>query len=102
MTILSGIYKSKGGRGVLTKQNASTCLFCQGAGKGVPVGEPTEAFLQQLDKIIDVEGLAFFSQYLNGQIDQRLTSSPTPGCKGRLCFGLPSQLPDSTQLIFKL
>ena len=78
----------------MAKQDALTCLFCQSTGKCVPVGETSEALLEQLDKIIDMEGLALFSQYLKRQIDKGLTSSPAPGCKDRLGFFLSSQLPD--------
>jgi hypothetical protein len=52
--------------------------------------------------VIDMEGLAFFGQYLDGQIDQRLTPSPTPGLKDRLGFRFSSELSDSPQLIFEL
>jgi hypothetical protein len=102
MVILPEIYKSKGGGGGLAKHDARTCFLCQCAGKGIPVCEAAKALLEQLDKIIYMEWPALLSQYLDGQSDQRLTSSSPSGWKD--CFGLdfPSQLPDSTQLIFEL
>jgi len=86
----------------LTKQDAPARFFSQRAGKGVPVSEPAKALLEQLDKIIYMEWPVFFSQYLDGQIDQRLTSSPAPEWKRFLGLGFSSQLPDSPQLVFEL
>ena len=49
-----------------------------------------------------MQGFAFFSQYLNGQVNQRLTPCSPPVYGGRLCIRMSPQLADSTQLIVKL
>jgi hypothetical protein len=55
-----------------------------------------------LNEFIDVKGLTFFSQYLNGKVNERLTSSPLAAYQERLGLGLSLELPDSTQLIVEL
>lgn len=65
-------------------------------GQGIPVGETSETLLEQLHKILAVEGFAFFGQNLDGQTYQRLTSSATPGCQHRFGLWFSPQLPDST------
>jgi hypothetical protein len=49
-----------------------------------------------------MQGLPFFSQYLNGQVNQRLTPCSPPVHGGGLGVRLSPQLADSTQLIVKL
>jgi hypothetical protein len=49
-----------------------------------------------------MEGFPFFSQYLNGKVNERLTSSPPSDCRGRFGFRLSLKLADSTQLVIKL
>jgi len=102
MMILLRIDEREGGRSALTKQNAPTCLLCQCTGQGVPIGETSEALLEKSDEIVDVKGLPFFSQYLNGKIDERLTSSSTLVSKDELSLRLSLKSTDSTQLIIKL
>jgi hypothetical protein len=96
------INESKGGRGALTEQDPLSCFLRQRTGKGVTVAESAETLLEKLNEFIDVKGLTFFSQYLNGQIDERLTSSPLVSYEDRLGLGLSLELPDSTQLIVEL
>ena len=102
MVILLGINESEGGRSALTQQNAATRLFRQRTGQRVPVGQTSEALLQEPGEFADVQGFSFFSQYLNGQVNKRLTSSSMPACKGRFGFRLSLKLPDSAQLVIEL
>ena len=94
--VLLGIDESEGGWSALAEQNASTCLLCQCTGEGVSIGEPSEALLEKSDEIVDVKGLPFFSQYLNGKIDERLTSSSTLVSKDEFSFRLSLKSTDST------
>ena len=96
MVILLGIDESEGGRSALTQQNAPTCLLCQRTGEGVPIGETSEVLLENSDQIIDVKGLAFFSQYFNRKIDERLTSSSTLVSKDEFSLRLSLKSTDST------
>ena len=49
-----------------------------------------------------MKGLPFFSQYLNGEVNKRLTSSSSSYCRGGFGFGFSLKLADSTKLIIKL
>ena len=49
-----------------------------------------------------MKGLPFFSQYLNGKVNKRLTSSSSSDCRDGFGFRLSLKLADSTQLIIKL
>jgi len=77
-------------------------LFGQGTGKGISVGEPPETLLQQIDQLIDVEGLSAFSKYLHGKIDERLTSSPLSAAEDRLGLRLSPELANGAQLTVEL
>jgi hypothetical protein len=96
MVILLGIDESEGGRSALTQENAPTRLLCQRTGQGIPIGETSEALLEKSDQIVDVKRLPFFSQYLNGKIDERLTSSSTLVSKDEFRLRLSLKSTDST------
>jgi len=49
-----------------------------------------------------MKGFLFFSQYLNGKVNKRLTSSSSPHCMDGFGFGFSLELADSTKLIIKL
>jgi hypothetical protein len=49
-----------------------------------------------------MQGFPFFSQYFNGQINERLTPSSTRESKERFDIRLSLKSTDSTQLIIKL
>jgi hypothetical protein len=102
MTILLGIDESKGCGGTLPEQDTHACLLGQGTGKGVAVGEAPEALLEQLEQLIDVEGFPFFSQYLDREVNKRLTSFPLSACQDRFDFRLSLELPNRPQLVIKL
>jgi len=55
-----------------------------------------------LSEFVDMEGLVFFSQYLNSEVNKRLTPSSTPVYGSRLGIRLSPKLADSTQLVIKL
>jgi hypothetical protein len=63
MMILLGINEGESGWSALTNKNALPGLFSQGTGQRIAVSEPSEALLQSLRKFIDMQWLAFFSQY---------------------------------------
>jgi hypothetical protein len=102
MAILLGIDEGKGGRGALMEEDTPACLLGQGTGKGIPVGETPETLLEQLNKLIDVEGLAYFSQYLNRQINKGLTPFSLFAWEDGFDLGPSLELADSTQLAIKL
>src|SRR5208337_128026 len=49
-----------------------------------------------------MEGLVFFSQYLNSEVNKRLTPCSPPANGGGLGIRLSPQLSDSAQLVIKL
>jgi len=102
MVTLLGIDESEGGGSALAEQNTPASLLCQRTGQGVPIGETSEALLEKLDEIVDVKRLPFFSQYLDGKIDERLTSSSPRVSKDEIGFRFTLKSTDSTQLIIKL
>jgi len=55
-----------------------------------------------LSEFVDMEGFAFFSQYLNAHVNQGLTPSSTPSHGSRFGIRLSPKLAYSTQLIVKL
>ncbi len=99
MVTLLGIDEREGGRSALSEEHTPSCLFCQGTGEGISVGEPPEALLEKLEEIVDVEGLPFISQYLNGQIDERLTSLSVPAGNDGLRFRFSLELANGAQLV---
>jgi hypothetical protein len=102
MGILLGVDEGKGGGGALPEQDSLACFLGQRTGKGVSVAEPPEAFLELLNEFIDMKGPAFFSQYLNGEVNERLTSSPLAAYEDGVGLGLSLELPNSAQLIVEL
>jgi hypothetical protein len=102
MVILLEIDESKGGGSALPDQDPLACFFRQRTGKGVPVGKTSEALLEQLSEFVDMEGLVCFSQYLNGEVNEGLTSFSPPMHGRRFSIRASPELADSTQLIVEL
>jgi hypothetical protein len=95
MGILLGVDEGKGGGAALPEQDPLARFLGQRTGKGVSVAESPEALLELLNEFIDVKGFPYFSQYLNGKVNERLTFSAPAVYEEGFGIGLTLELSDS-------
>jgi len=79
------VAEGKVGGGGPGDEDTLACLLGQGTGEGITIGDATVAIPEEVDEFIDMEGALFISQYLDGEIDEGLTSSASTG---RGCGGV--------------